>query len=824
MSNYQPNWKILEAQAANYKNTSALIPQIETTAPKEGFVFTSLTGDLKNIVKTAMAAHNPLKGGLVIVVDTLNVTEGDITIPSLGVQIIARTVKIANNGKANLIIISSSQPSFQLACSEIQGNLSVTLGSGSTPQNIKLASDKAQPQILTLSSPANTVTVSNNANDVADVFHSPWSILGIELTFSAASYLIELDNNDAMNLAAQMLRWVTGASHALIKEGANYNNLNVANISSLQANCMALLSFTQASVNNSIYVPALSIGFYEKEMNELLKVAGTYNQKIQEFKSQENTDELLKNLASTLSKINSDAKTPLFNELVRLANNAQLAQSQLGNAATQLENISKTLKPLKDAVDEAVEDQFQKQLLETAFKTLFTVLTLYISVAAILVDPALIGAEAGELAKAALEVAEKLAEAGEQLIENSIASGSSAAHLPPTIPNLNEVEKGAQVLMGAQVGFGLASGLLWKIVSRAIASGENQINFSPDLVKVMAKIPNLNGFSVGGMDPTAYWETMVIQVKASMDPLLDGPETGAPARAYIEAIELASTYGKSVGDQQAKLLELYNQGMTAFDQLRALDQADAQWKALEAKLSNKNAKINAAIGFLEKGYTNLKRSIVVSVNNYRAAFNYQWLQSSKVIVDSSMTHLQLVQNVENSIESLKNVLSGKLPNVIKPRQNFNGIIFYVRPGENPLFKEVNGKGQAQWSITLNDTVLSEQLNGNSAFFITEATFELQGDSQIGEVELQIETSANYSNKLNEKEFRFVSSGFSMSSDYKQDKLPEFITKWKFANEDAPNYLTPSPYTEWTLTVDKGNWKDVTAIKMTISGLEIQNVR
>ncbi|WP_452227773.1 MULTISPECIES: hypothetical protein [unclassified Lacinutrix] len=822
MSNYQPNWKLLEAHAANYKNSSALIPQIATAAPHKGFVFTSLTGDLTNIVKTALKTHNPLKGGLVIVVDTLNIAEGEIKIPSIGVQIIARSVKVLNNGNANLIVTSINIPNFQIATSEIKGKLSVTLGVGATAQVVKVASDKAPPQVQTLS--ANGASISNSANDIADVFHSPWSILGAELTFSAASYLVELDNKEAKQLASQMLRWVTGVSHALIKERANYTNLDIANISSLQANSMALLSFTQASVTNATYVPALSVNLYEKEMNGLLKVAGAYNQKIQDFKSQENTDELLNKLASTLKSINSEAKTPLFNTLKRLVNQSQLAQGELTSAALQLNNISKTLAPLQDAIDKAVADQFQKELLETAFKMLFKVITLYISVGAILVDPALIGAESGEIAKAALEIAEKLAEAGEELISQAIESGSTAAHSPPTIPNLNETGNGAEVLMGAQVGFGLASALLWDIVSRAIASGENQINFSPDMVKAMDKIPNLNGFSIGGIDPTTYWEIMVVQVKASLEPLLSGSETGAPARAYIEAIELSSTYGKGIGDQQAKLLELYNQGMIAFDQLSVIHQAEAQWNALEAKLATKEAKINAAIGFLEKGYTNLKRSIVLSVNNYRAAFNYQWLRPSTVTVDSSMTYLQLVQNVENSIESLKNVLHGNLPNVIKPRQDFGPIDYYVRPELNPLFKEVNGKGQAQWSITLKDTTLSEQLNGNTAFFITEATFELQGASQSGEVELQIETSANYSNKLNGKEFRFVSSGFSMSSDYKPDLLPAFITKWEFAKEDAPNYLTPSPYTQWTLTVDKGNWKNVTAIKMTISGFEIQNAR
>ena len=60
----------------------------------------------------------------------------------------------------------------------------------------------------------------------------------------------------------------------------------------------------------------------------------------------------------------------------------------------------------------------------------------------------------------------------------------------------------------------------------------------------------------------------------------------------------------------------------------------------------------------------------------------------------------------------------------------------------------------------------------------------------------------------------------MSNDYQPTSPPDFITSWQFADPAA--YMMPSPYTSWTLTVNDGNWQDVTAIKMTVSGKELQN--
>jgi hypothetical protein len=61
-------------------------------------------------------------------------------------------------------------------------------------------------------------------------------------------------------------------------------------------------------------------------------------------------------------------------------------------------------------------------------------------------------------------------------------------------------------------------------------------------------------------------------------------------------------------------------------------------------------------------------------------------------------------------------------------------------------------------------VLAQQLNRNTALFLSAATFELEGETQSQEVELQIATSGHYTNQPGQNVFRFVSQPVSTTND------------------------------------------------------------
>jgi hypothetical protein len=180
-----------------------------------------------------------------------------------------------------------------------------------------------------------------------------------------------------------------------------------------------------------------------------------------------------------------------------------------------------------------------------------------------------------------------------------------------------------------------------------------------------------------------------------------------------------------------------------------------------------------------------------------------------------MDLVALDQAATDSITGLNQVLAGTPAGPVRPRQDFQDVHYQVA---QPLFTEVNGQPQAQF--TIDPAVLAQQLNGNTALFLSAATFELEGGTQSEEVELQIATSGHYTNQLGTNVFRFVSQPVSMTNDYYPGTPPTWVTKWQFA--DPALYLAPTPYTNWTLTVNQGLTQDVTAINLTLSGAMLQN--
>jgi hypothetical protein len=269
---------------------------------------------------------------------------------------------------------------------------------------------------------------------------------------------------------------------------------------------------------------------------------------------------------------------------------------------------------------------------------------------------------------------------------------------------------------GSLANFGSAVALLWVVVAQVASS--QPLNLSADLANTVGKLPDLSGFSVGGLDPVTYWNAVVVQTTAAVKPHEDLPS----ATAYLEAVQLAATYGSAVGDLQMKLLELYTQGMTAFDQLYAAYQAQASWTQLQKSLTSTADQVAAAAGLLQRGYLNIKRSLVLAVEDYRAAFLYQWLQPAGIQIDVSMDLLTLQQQATNSITELNQVLAGTLTGPVRPRQSFQGVTYKVT--QATLFTQVNGNAQAQF--TMDPTALAQQLDGNTALFLNAATFELEG--------------------------------------------------------------------------------------------------
>ena len=798
----QPDWTALNRIGAAFLASAPLSTTVANVTPPNMQVHIAVRAELADVLRTA---GDGASAGLIIAVDTLVVPSGTTTIPGV-LTVVARSVQVSGSDPAVLAVADA-----QLLIAEVRGSLEVA-GAVVTAQTAGV------PEVVTVAD--GTAVAQADSMSIADVMHSPWSVLQAELAFAAASYLNELGDATSASSAMRMMRFTTATLGALTKERASFSDLDIDEVASLQSAASALLVRSTTNASGDRYVPVLSADLYNEQIKALLSVADVYETKIAALRSQENHDQLLAAFATTLSDVQRTSEAPLVNTLERLANQVGQVQTELGNAAARLDAQQKRLEPLQEAFQAAVEEKFQDELLEMALEILFSLAKLYIGAAALILDnPEILEKTVTkQLAKAA-ELVEKLIEGGEGVISAAIGDGSAALADVPSQAGAAKAADGAEAMMGSVVDFGTASAILWSVVNAAIAGGGNDIDFDPKVAAVIDKVPNLNGLSVGGLDPVAYWDSTVVYVQSAVKPYQTG-STADAANAYLEAMELTATYGRSVGDLTSTLLDLYNQGVAAYDRLRAIHLAEQQWQQLDNALETDEAKAEAAIGMLERGYGAVKRDLVLAVGNFRSAFRYQWLQESSIEIDVSMSFPELAKAANNSMGSLLDVLDGNGDGTVRPRQEFSKIGYTVTPtGDQPLFSEVDGKGMARLVLPLTDTDLAEQVNDNTAIYLTEATFELVGVDASTEIELEISTSGHYENQLNGQPFRFVTQGVSMTSDY-IGTPPRFITTWKFADEAA--YLKPSPYTQWVLRVDQGDWRQASAIQMTVSGIFIQN--
>lgn len=812
---WQPDWAALEARADALIASDPLATQIASVSPVGGYVAIALRAPLTDVIQAAAKASQgkPMTGPLVIAVDTLEVPAGDTVIAAPAVDIKARSIAVDGGGQATLQLRSDQGAAIQVTTAEISGTLNVALQTatgqpvadpGSGP--LALSSLRA-PEVLT-AAPGSAPSASVALQDIADSLHEPWAIVALEISGMIGGTLIDDGTYQAIDLAAAMLNWTVSGCSALTGQRAGYPHVDFANIASIQATSAGMLTYAQSLASNATYAPVLSTSLYQQQIQALLEVAGTYDAQITALQGQENIDKLLAAFAQTLGTTYEQAQAPLLNSLKLLATEAGSVQGQLTNAATQLQQVSTTLGPLQDALTKAISDQFQQQLVTAAVNTLGTLLNLYVAMGAVLLFES-----PDSVINEAMTVVQQLINLGQQRIDQAISDAADSATQPPTeVGDFQHSQQGAQYLAGTVAGFGIAAAQLWAVV--AAASASTPVNLAPDMIKAVEQVPDLSGFSVGGLDPVTYWNDVVIQVTAAVHPHDDLPQAGA----YLEAVQLAANYGRAVGDLQMKLLTLYTQGMTVFGQLQAAYEAQASWEAMQKSLTTTADKVAAAIGLLQRGYLNVKRSIVLAVRNYRASFLYQWLQPADIEVDVSMDLVTLREQATNSVTGLANVLAGTGTGTVQPRQDFQNVTYTVTGKD--LFTEVNGKGVARFMIP--EGYLSDQLNGNTALYLTAATFELVGGDQDSntEVELQIATSGHYSNQLGINGYWFVSRPVSMTNSYYPGSPPKWVTQWQFADKNA--YLAPTPYIDWTLTVDRGDWQHATGITITLTGILLQN--
>ncbi|HYP27494.1 MAG TPA: hypothetical protein VE262_12320 [Blastocatellia bacterium] len=263
-----------------------------------------------------------------------------------------------------------------------------------------------------------------------------------------------------------------------------------------------------------------------------------------------------------------------------------------------------------------------------------------------------------------------------------------------------------------------------------------------------------------------------------------------------------------------------------------------RWSRLEQESKDDEQKKSALKALLLQQCVNTKRSLLVSARYYRAAYLYRWLDEPTFNVSLGMGYNELQQQFDRMKLGIEQLLSSKPP--AQPFDTGYYLIPVVKSGESK-----NGGAPASgcpyvvldtsartptlsWGISIEEPPFKGSVPNGGAigFFVEEGWFYLEGAEPNGgkSISLTVSTSGYYANAYGDDSSGrkyFVSSPLETDFIYSGEAgggVDDPRTPWKPASTVKASYLTPTPFTQWTLAVkDAGSLANLKAIRMRLSG-------
>lgn len=741
-----------------------------------------------------------------IIADTLVVDVETATFPVPAVEIVAREIQISA-GPASFVI-QSDRPEAQimLLTSKISGN-TLTLGYNApgNPASVSTAvvTPPAPDPTPTLfqwakgSGEGATLTSSTGSADIADVFAGLLERNSLQASFVAATVLSYSTDDDVVAVGGDMLRWANNCAAAGTANPDQLDDSAVKLLRQLQWQSGALLPYVDARNANAIYVPVLSSDFYQNEIAGWLTVAKSYEESLNALSEESQLDQAFTAFANNLAQNARDTITLLQSRFDRLYNERQSLQGEYDASVALFKTQQDNINTDRDALDAAIKKEETYETVMLIVNTIVTIYSLGVSAAEIFMGdpaPAMAAAKQVETVTQGIVVGRNSITFLQQLSKNSTPQ---------------QLEDGGNNLFKIL-------GLLGEITRGSMEIAKDfYYNRTPKMPDDLNP-PSYKNLTINGIDPETYWEVTYLNAKHQVDPLT--PKFTQAAQ-YLDSIELMTTYGKAISAKQLAMINLDNEMDDIVNQIAVQAAAIARWGDIASNLQSQHQVIDAKKAFIRQTYTDMKRSLLVTVAHYRNAYLYRWLQPSTLNIDLNMDYSALQTQVQAINTDLENLLSGT-GKVVHPPQDFKGITYQVPVGANQI-TSIGSDQTARWFIGIDDTTLSDQLTDHKALYLEKAAFDLTGAkaNANGEVELTIETSGSYYLSLDGKTYHFITKAVSLDFIYKPSPNGNVVvTPWAVSDEVSQVYLRPSPYTEWTLAAKDGtDLSQVTEINIQFSG-------
>lgn len=780
------DWSSLESQTTQYTSLAATTDQVSQ------LVDVYYCG-LKTSLSAVLAGQSASKlNSVAIFADTL---ELDVpAVKATGLILMARQVDVSglngkplvldtggNEGVAEFLIGSAQNGTFSFAAA---GQESAAV---SPPAGID--SPAAATYLVESGGSAPKVMTSSGVPDMVKV---AWAQNSLAASYNAASTLMNVGTADALSTARSMLTWVVACTGGLASGGpqvpAAYAELY---------NQAAALLLTLNVPEGAVFVPVLSGEYYSERIEPLLAVVRDY----EGYMATLNTS---KDIASAVATVSAALKDVAGKE-------AAPTKVQLNNVSENIDSLYAGIRTLRG------EFQLQSQTAATTFQLLKHAQTLQniwnqlVAEFELAMSALSLGFDAFKLSEGDATAIEDTIKDGIDAIKNGInLIGSAQAGVPD-----DELTGGAKALLVSQQAMlqaVLNGHLLW---SRAIANSSGGV--------LPSDIAAIN------IDPTTGWDNYWAAAEAKLSALRR--EIGdTPVQDILDnyqaSLQILTNTGKAISAKCVAYVAQLVQATVLIAQMNAAAGVEARWAAAETNAKSDAEKLAALKGLIQARADAIKRAIYAAWTYYSASYFYLNFKTPPHALNVNMNAAQMGE----ALAGVKDWVAAALGNaadgqhVILPSDDAQIKLNFavVKPGPTApggpdaavLQKTADGGWTLSWTVPIGTSQLQGWLpnGGKCAIWISEASFFLEGvtpNSQNNVIAF-VATSGTYENGFGpQAEHTFVTKG--LGGNYAYEAAGETVySPWKI---NTAVYMTPTPYTQWTMTLPSDGGDPSTATKL-----------
>lgn len=784
------DWNTLAQQTAPYTST------LNTKDPVSGLTDVTWCG-LRTRLSDVLQGQ-PASGlhSIAIFADTLVVDVPSIT--TSGLLLVVRSLDItslqgqplllnppsSNQVVAQVLVGGATGGAFRLALSEPDSPAVTPPVGTDTPLATIYIGGRNEP-LSELPAPS--------ADSLAKLLGYSWTMNSLYASFTAAAWLVDDVGNPLSQTTAQaMLSWVVHCTASLVS-GSQLSD----NFSQLYNQAAALL-VTQNLAPGATFVPALSSTYYNQHMQDVIAVIRNYEGQLQTLDTRQDIAQAIATVSATLQSVASD---------------------EIGPLQVQIDNINANTQSLfGDIIELRSEFQLQTQRSHTAFEVLQTEIaigTIKKQLAAEM-DMAMsvmsLGFDAAKIYAGDASALKDAIEHGVGAIKglvDTIEAGQS--------PGGDDLSGPASTLLTSQMALMntyLNGALLWQQALKDQSGGV----LPSDLAAVT-------------IDPVLDWDNYIIAAEAKITSLqreLPGDSARAAADVYLASLKILAGYGKAIGGKFVAYIAQMVKATVILAQIKAAKQTEARWKDTQARATSDAEKLAALRGLVQSRMESAKRALYVAWTYYAASYYYLNFQTPprtvRLGMDSAALQAALVGVAEWVAAALGNAPDGK--RIQLPSDNASiELDFAILPtgGKAPdgdvalLDKTSDGGWQLTFTVPLGTAQLNGVLpnNGRCAIWISQAQFFIDGikPNSKGNVIATVSTSGTYQNGTDPAASEtFVTKGMSGNYAYRAADQ-QVYSPWAI---NTAVYMTPTPYTQWTIALPPGSGDPSTASRLRVA--------